>query len=87
MGSTGRINNGDFVDAGADPVLEIEASPDSPYAANSSSYDAPRCKFPPSTITVTNSNAAIATATVTWTVTEPLLHSSAQMNLRVSSHV
>jgi hypothetical protein len=56
-------------------VFETESAPDSPYAAFSSSYDVPRCKFPPETITVVDSAAGTpATVTFTYKVTEPLLH-------------
>jgi hypothetical protein len=83
MGYTGgiRVNqNGVASDTtlavGATPILELEASPDSPYATNSASYDQPRCKFPVSAETVVRAaNGTLPEShTVTYTITEPLLH-------------
>lgn len=63
--------------AGANALtgFELESSPDSPYGNFSSSYDTPRCKFPPIAVTYTpSSNGGRVEAEFTFRVTEPLLH-------------
>ena len=70
----GVLSNATY-NIGTDPVVEIEASPDSPFAGYSSGYDQPRCKFPVESITVTAADGTDPTrVTVQWKVQEPLLH-------------
>jgi hypothetical protein len=59
---------------GAQISYDFPSTPDSPYGGFAAGYDAPRCKFPPESVTYAPSGAAVASVTFVFRVTEPLLH-------------